>query len=96
MVDLAAGRGAEHEGHKGGNCPLTCEHEIVEHFGVKLVGFSNLASMVATDASSLYARNLVEFVKLITSSGGQLEINLEDDIVSATLLCQSGQAAKKG
>ncbi|QXI20147.1 Re/Si-specific NAD(P)(+) transhydrogenase subunit alpha [Pseudomonas iranensis] len=95
VVDLAAGRGAEHEGRRGGNCPLTCEHEVVEHFGVKLVGFSNLASMVATDASSLYARNLLEFIKLITNSGGQLEINLEDDIVSATLLCQSGQLNKK-
>lgn len=35
VVDLAAGRGAEHDGHKGGNCPLACEHEVVEHFGVK-------------------------------------------------------------
>jgi H+-translocating NAD(P) transhydrogenase subunit alpha len=81
IVDLAAGRGPD----GGGNCPLTEADRVVTKHGVQIVGYTNLASMVAADASSLYARNLLDFLKLIVTKEGALNIDLADDIVAATL-----------
>jgi NAD(P) transhydrogenase subunit alpha len=94
IIDLAAGRGPEFEGRKGGNCPLTEVDKTVMKHGVHIVGYTNLASMVAADASSLYARNLLEFLKLILTKEGELNIDLADDIVAATLQCRDGQVAR--
>ena len=87
VIDLAAAQ--------GGNCPLTvADHVVVEH-GVTLVGHTNLAAMVAADASALYARNLLDFLKLVFTPEGQFQINLEDDIVAACLMCRDGQVVRK-
>ncbi|WP_244847888.1 Re/Si-specific NAD(P)(+) transhydrogenase subunit alpha [Caballeronia sp. SL2Y3] len=94
IVDLAAGRGPEFEGRKGGNCPLTEVDQVVTKHGVHIVGHTNLASMVAADASALYARNLLDFLKLILTKEGTLNIDLADDIVAATLQCRDGQLAR--
>jgi NAD(P) transhydrogenase subunit alpha len=94
IVDLAAGRGAEYEGRRGGNCPLTEVDQVVMKHGVHLVGYTNLPSMVATDASALYARNLLDFIKLIVTKEGTLNIDMADDIVAATLLCRDGQVTR--
>jgi NAD(P) transhydrogenase subunit alpha len=94
IVDLAAGRGPEFEGRRGGNCPLTEVDQVVMKHGVHLVGYTNLASMVATDASALYARNLLDFIKLIVTKEGALNIDMADDIVAATLLCRDGQVTR--
>src|SRR5260370_30813009 len=91
IVDLAAGRGSD----GGGNCPLTEADKVVAKHGVTIVGYTNLASMVAADASSLYARNLLDFVKLIVTKEGSLNIDLADDIVAATLLCRDGETTRK-
>jgi H+-translocating NAD(P) transhydrogenase subunit alpha len=94
IVDLAAGRGPEFEGRKGGNCPLTEVDTVVMKHGVHIIGHTNLASMVAADASALYARNLLDFLKLILTKEGTLNIDLADDIVAATLQCRDGQLAR--
>ena len=94
IVDLAAGRGPEFEGRRGGNCPLTEVDQVVMKHGVHLVGYTNLASMVAADASALYARNLLDFIKLIVTKEGTLNIDMADDIVAATLLCRDGQVTR--
>ncbi|WP_244827004.1 Re/Si-specific NAD(P)(+) transhydrogenase subunit alpha [Caballeronia sp. TF1N1] len=94
IVDLAAGRGPEFDGRKGGNCPLTEVDQVVMKHDVHIVGFTNLASMVATDASALYARNLLDFLKLIITKEGTLNIDLADDIVAATLQCRDGQVTR--
>jgi NAD(P) transhydrogenase subunit alpha len=86
IVDLAAGRGA----NGGGNCPLTVANQVVVHQGVTLVGYTNLPAQVPADASSLYARNLLDFLKLILDGEGQLKIDTNDDIVKACLMCQGG------
>jgi NAD(P) transhydrogenase subunit alpha len=88
IVDLAAGRGP---GGVGGNCPLTETDQVVTRHDVQLVGYSNLPSSVATDASALYARNLLDFLKLIIDAEGKLAVDLNDDIVAATLVCRDGQ-----
>jgi H+-translocating NAD(P) transhydrogenase subunit alpha len=95
LVDLAAGRGAEYEGQRGGNCPLTEADKVVVKHGVTIAGHTNLASMVASDASALYARNLLDFLKLIITKEGTLNIDLADDIVAATLLARDGEVARK-
>ncbi|KWI49713.1 NADP transhydrogenase subunit alpha [Burkholderia pseudomultivorans] len=95
LVDLAAGRGPEVDGRKGGNCPLTVADQVIVHGGVTIAGYTNLASMVASDASALYARNLLDFMKLIVTKEGALNIDLTDDIVAATLLCRDGEVTRK-
>ncbi|MGF6774119.1 NAD(P) transhydrogenase subunit alpha [Paraburkholderia sp. GAS199] len=95
LIDLAAGRGAEFEGRRGGNCPLTEADTVVTRHGVQIAGYTNLASMVPADASSLYARNLLDFLKLIVTKEGALNIDLADDIVAATLLARDGEVTRK-
>jgi len=87
VVDLAAAR--------GGNCPLTEAGQIVKKQGVTLIGLTNLPALMPADASALYARNLLDFLKLIVDKEGKLAINLEDDIVAACLLCQHGQVKNR-
>ena len=91
VIDIAAGRGD----NGSGNCPLTQADKIVEVNGVKIVGYTNLASMVAADASALYARNLIDFMKLIVDKDAKLVIPTDDDIVTACLMCSDGQAVRK-
>jgi H+-translocating NAD(P) transhydrogenase subunit alpha len=83
IVDLAA--------PAGGNCPLTEPGQTVVKHGVTLVGETNLPALVAADSSSLYARNVLDFLKLVFNKEGQFHIDLEDDIVKACLMCQGGQ-----
>ena len=91
VIDLAAGRGD----NGSGNCPLTQADKIVEVNGVKIIGYTNLASMVAADASALYARNLLDFMKLIVDADAKLVIPADDDIVTACLMFRDGQAVRK-
>ena len=91
VIDIAAGRGD----NGSGNCPLTQADKIVQVNGVKIIGYTNLASMVAADASALYARNLIDFMKLIVDKDAKLVIPADDDIVTACLMCRDGQAVRK-
>ena len=97
IVDLAAGKGpANAEGiAQGGNCPLTEPGETVVKHGVTLIGETNIASLVAADASALYARNLLDFLKLIITKDGALNIDMTDDIVAACLMTQGGDVKRK-
>ena len=83
IVDLAVER--------GGNCPLSQKGKVVQENGVTLVGLTNLPGMLATDASALYSRNVLDFLKLIIDKDAKLAINREDDIVLACLLCEDGK-----
>ncbi|MBI3384548.1 MAG: Re/Si-specific NAD(P)(+) transhydrogenase subunit alpha [Aquabacterium sp.] len=83
IVDLAAAQ--------GGNCPLTEANKTVVKHGVTLVGETNLPALVAADASALYARNVIDFLKLVFNKEGQFNVDLEDDIVKACLMCRDGQ-----
>lgn len=91
IVDLAAGRGP---GGVGGNCPLTEADQTVQKHGVTLIGHTNLPALVAADASQLYARNVLDFLKLILPKDEGLKIDLEDDIVAACLVTQDGKVVK--
>jgi len=80
---------------QGGNCPLSEPGKTVIKHGVHIIGEGNLAALVAADASALYARNVLDFLKLIIDAEGKLVINKEDDIVAATLLCSGGEVLRK-
>ncbi|CAN7478835.1 Re/Si-specific NAD(P)(+) transhydrogenase subunit alpha [Variovorax sp. LjRoot84] len=92
IVDIAAGKGPD---GVGGNCPLSEADKTVVKHGVTIVGETNLAALVAADASSLYARNVLDFLKLILNKEGALHIDLEDDIVAACLMSKDGQVTRK-
>ncbi|WIV97655.1 Re/Si-specific NAD(P)(+) transhydrogenase subunit alpha [Kinneretia aquatilis] len=91
IVDLAAGRGAD---GIGGNCPLTEAGRTVVKHGVTLVGETNLPALVAADASALYARNVLDFLKLVLAKDGTLSVPLDDDIVAACLVSQGGEVKR--
>ena len=88
IVDMAAGRGP---GGLDGNCPLTEAGRTVVKHGVMLVGETNLPALVAADASALYARNVLDFLKLVVSKDGGFQIPADDDIVTACLMTQAGE-----
>jgi len=91
IVDMAAGLGAE---GVGGNCPLTELDKTVTKHGVILIGESNIPSLVAADASQLYARNLHHFLALMCDGEGGLDTRLDDEIVEAAVLCRDGEFLK--
>jgi NAD(P) transhydrogenase subunit alpha len=80
---------------QGGNCPLSEPGKTVIKHGVHIIGEGNLAALVAADASALYARNVLDFLKLIVDAEGALAVNREDDIVAATLMCIGGEVVRK-
>jgi len=87
IVDLAVSQ--------GGNCPLSELNKTVVKHGVHIVGEPDLATLVAADASALYARNVLDFLKLIIDKDDQLVIDREDEIIKATLLCTGGELLRK-
>ena len=92
IIDLAAGKGAN---GVGGNCPLSeADRTVIKH-GVTLVGETNLPALVAADASALYARNVLDFLKLVLPKDKGFTVDMEDDIVAACLMTQGGDVRRK-
>jgi len=91
IVDMAAGRGP----NGSGNCALSRADETVLEGGVHIMGHTNLAALVAADASALYARNVLDFLKLIIDKEGALHIDMQDDIVAACLMTRDGQLCRE-
>jgi NAD(P) transhydrogenase subunit alpha len=87
IVDLAVSQ--------GGNCPLSELGKTVIKHGVHIVGEPDLATLVAADASALYARNVLDFLKLIIDKDDKLVIDREEEILKATLLCADGEVLRK-
>jgi NAD(P) transhydrogenase subunit alpha len=88
IVDLAVEQGGNVEGSEAGS--------VVVKNGVKIVGTTNLPALVATDASALYARNLLNFLALsLNLKTGDWKLARDDEIVQATLICDGGQVVTK-
>jgi len=83
IVDLAV--------EQGGNCPLSKPGEVVTVDGVQIIGFKNVPSRLATDASALYSRNILNLVSLLITKEGTLSVNMEDDILKGIVLTKDGQ-----
>ena len=96
IIDIAAGKGTDASGGMtGGNCPLSEAGKTVVKHGVTIVGETNLAALVAADASALYARNVLDFLKLVLTKDGGFQVPMDDDIVAACLMTQSGEVKRK-
>jgi NAD(P) transhydrogenase subunit alpha len=83
IVDIAA--------EQGGNCELTRAGEIVEHQGVKIIGAVNLPAQLAYNASEMYARNLLNFLKPAIDKGGELVIDWNDEVFAKSCLTHGGE-----
>lgn len=84
IVDLAVER--------GGNCPLSKPGKLIEHKGVKIMGYLNVPGRLARDASALYARNLYNFVEtMIDKEKGALAVDWDDEIITQTALTRDGK-----
>lgn len=82
VIDLAAST--------GGNCELTKNNATVHFNHISIIGNSNLASSVPYDASKLYGKNVINFMKLIMDENGKLHLNFEDDLVKGTCITHAG------
>lgn len=84
VIDMAA--------ESGGNVECTQPGEVIRtENGVTVVGTFNLPGLLASDASALYAKNVLTFLNLMFNKEAQFQINLEDDLLAATLLTQGGE-----
>jgi NAD(P) transhydrogenase subunit alpha len=81
---------------QGGNCEIAELGKTVTKHHVHIVGVPNLPATVPADSSALYARNLLDFLKLVVDKEGKFTVNLEDDIVAACLMCMGGEIRRKG
>ncbi len=81
---------------QGGNCALSELGKTVIKHNVHIVGQPNLPATVPADSSALYARNVLDFLKLVFDKEGKFSVNLEDDIVAACLMCMGGEIRRKG
>ena len=87
IVDLAV--------EQGGNCPLSELGKTVTKYGVHLIGEANLPALVAADASALYARNVLDFLKLVFDKEGNLSLDRSDEIIAASMVCADGEVLRK-
>jgi NAD(P) transhydrogenase subunit alpha len=76
IIDLAAST--------GGNCEVTRNDETIVHQGVKIIGNSSFPVDMPSDASKMFGKNVINFLKLMISSKGEFNLNWEDDIVKGT------------
>ena len=75
----------------GGNTDLTKNNETVMHNGVAIVGNSALPATTSADASKVYSKNVLNFLKLIIDKDGNLNLNYNDDIVKGTCIVEGGK-----
>ncbi|MEL7032082.1 MAG: Re/Si-specific NAD(P)(+) transhydrogenase subunit alpha [Pseudomonadota bacterium] len=87
IVDMAVSQ--------GGNCPLSQPDEVVDADGVKVAGYTNLPAHLPADASALYAKNLIAFLPLITAEDGSLNLETDDEIVTAMMLTRGGETVNE-
>jgi len=88
LIDLAVEAGGNVEGAKSGEVVVTPN-------GASIVGIANLPGRIASDASSLYAKNLVAFVGLMLKDG-VLNVDLEDEILKASVVTSGGAVVHEG
>jgi len=82
IIDLASAT--------GGNTNFTKNNETVYVGGVKIIGNSNLASTMPSDASKMYGKNIFNFLKLLIDKDGNLNLNFDDELVKETCVAVNG------
>jgi len=74
----------------GGNTPLTKDNETVFYNGVSIVGNSNLPATMPADASKVYGKNVLNFLQLIITKEGSINLNWDDDLVKGSCITYNG------
>ena len=83
IIDLAAST--------GGNCEVTKNDETIVLHGVKIIGNSSFPVDMPTDASKMFGKNVINFLKLMISAKGEFSLNWEDDIVKGTCVTHNNE-----
>lgn len=84
IVDLAA--------EQGGNCKLSKADKVVTHQGVKIIGYTDLPSRLATQSSQLYSTNLRHMLTDLTpEKDGVMDINMEDEVIRGATAVHEGE-----
>jgi H+-translocating NAD(P) transhydrogenase subunit alpha len=83
IIDIAAAT--------GGNTPFTKNNETIQYNGVSIVGNSSLQSTMPSDASKMYGKNVLNFLQLIITKEGQINLNWEDDLVKGSCITHGGE-----
>ena len=83
IIDLAAS--------SGGNCEFSKDNETVIYNEVKIIGQSNYPSLMPVDASKMFGKNLFNFLQLIITPEGALNLNFDDDIVRGTCITRNDE-----
>lgn len=83
IIDLAAAT--------GGNTPVTKNNESVNYHGVNIIGNSSLQSTMPSDASKVYGKNVLNFLQLIITKEGAINLNWEDDLVKGCCMTYNGE-----
>src|SRR6185436_19651362 len=87
IVDMAA--------EQGGNCELTVPGEIVVRHGVTIIGYKDLPSRLAKQASTLYATNLLrvieDLVKTKSIDGDRIDVDMQDEVLRGTTVIDKGE-----
>lgn len=83
IIDLAAAT--------GGNTPITKNNETVNYNGVSIIGNSSLPSTMPSDASKMYGKNVLNFLQLIITKEGEVNLNWEDDLVKGSCVTHNGE-----
>jgi NAD(P) transhydrogenase subunit alpha len=84
IVDMAA--------EQGGNCELTVPGEVVVRHGVTLIGYTDLASRLAKQSSTLYSNNLLRLAEeLCKTKDGVINVNMEDDAIRGLTVIKDGE-----
>lgn len=84
IVDLAV--------ETGGNCDLSAAGKVVKKHDVSIVGHHNVPGRLATNASALYAKNLLNFVQLVINNDKkEIVLDTEDEIIAGVLMTKDGK-----
>ena len=84
IVDLAA--------EEGGNCELSEPGKVIEHNGVTIIGYTDMASRLAAQSSQLYASNLRHLLTDMTpEKDGQIVVDMEDEAIRGATVCKDGE-----
>lgn len=81
IIDLAA--------ENGGNCALTKKGEVVNHNGVKIIGYYDLPSRMSGQSSALYSNNISKFFQSMINKENQFDIDLKDEVVRGAIVTQN-------
>jgi NAD(P) transhydrogenase subunit alpha len=83
IIDMAAG--------SGGNCELTQKDETIIYKQIRIIGNSNFPSRMPADASKMLGNNYINFLKLMITEEGELNLDFEDEILNSTCVTRDGE-----